>query len=245
MKIYKLSSLTLTVSVGDREEPISSISDIANVLNDNLFSRWMSKDDYAYYSEYHVVPQYDTITIDGFDSGKKSGIINFYVEGIRNERVNFFTSSIKMFLKSRNIDFGDFKNDVSNMYNVPVIRIPVSFNHSGVESTPSLNMSNNNAFFIFNKVLGMNIDLWDVDSLNPIDLKNRIEYFEGEHNLPEGDLKDPLIEEGLDILEDRDFLSGKSALSNYDENKVREQLSKIKSICEWAIKNGYKDLVIS
>ena len=50
-----------------------------------------------------------------------------------------------------------------------------------------INMANNNAHFIFNKILGYNRDLWDNNSFNPIELKKRIEYYEGETKLPEGD----------------------------------------------------------
>ncbi len=252
MKIYRMASLSFYVKGRDIEQELDTIYNVAVALNAQLHNEWWQKYDHAYYLEMHTVPPSETITIDGFDVDATSGTINFYVEGIKDEQRSYYLNKIKWFLKSENIKYGELKLEQSRMYDVPVVRIPISINqneHEASDKLPQLNISNNNAFFIFNKVLKFDVDLWEEYEFNAKDMKRRIEYFEGEEQLPEGPMSGNEMMSMDDLFsgdqKSQDMLSGRAAMSNYDEQKVREVLSRIKAFCEWAIENGYDTIYVA
>lgn len=250
-KLVKKASLTLYVSGYQRDASFDSVYNLSNKLNSILFYQWMDKRDKAYFSEFHTVPSSDTITIDGFDVDSPTGTINFYIDGIRPYRVESITEEIKKYLSQNNIKFGNFVTNQSNMYDVPVIRIPITENKTGESSRvadrpPEINMANNNGFFIFNTILKFDRDLWEDGVFDANDLKRRIEYFEGESKLEEGQYagQGAIVGSPSEVFNE-EFLSGKNALSTYDETKVRDVLTNIKTLCEWAINHGYKEVYIA
>jgi hypothetical protein len=78
---------------------------------------------------------------------------------------------------------------------------------------------------------------------NVNELKKRIEYFEGEKTLPEGEFAGQgAIMLNPSDLQDASFVSGKGGMSTYDQEKVRSQLSRIKELCNWAIQHGFTEV---
>lgn len=247
MRIYKIATLTLNVANFEREN-LNSIYEVSYHMN-NLFFQELMRDkfDYNYFSEFHKVPAHDTITIDGTETDALKGTLNFYVEGIPPDKLSRYVNFVVNKLKLNDIEVGELKKEQSRMWDVPVVRIPVDIPESKSQiRPPEITLSNNNAFFIFNNILKMDKDLWKEGNFNASDLKRRIEYFEGEKELEEGQFAgDPFISVNNESLSDTDFLSGKSAISNYDESKIRNVLNQIKVFCDWAIKNGYETIYVS
>ena len=164
--------------------------------------------------------------------------------------IHIFKENIyKEYLNENNIIYGDFVKDKSNLYGIDVIRIPIiKNNNSKKDFPPEINLSNNNAFFIFRDVLKIDMDLWEDGVFNARDLIRRIKYFEGETSLPEGDYAGQnaiVLNPEDNSLEDADFLSGRKAISNYDEAKVRLVLDRIKEFCNWAINNDYETIYLA
>ena len=253
MKIYRLTSLRKMSTVNfyvkglEINKTLDSVYNISVKLNSLLHGRWMDANDRAYFSEFNNVPKSDTITIDGYDVDSPTGTINFYIEGIKPERVDIYLQKISMYFDTNGIKYGEFRREQSRMYDVPVIRIPIIGNQVGKDALkddrpPEINLSNNNAIFIFRDVLGFDNDSWENNLLNAQDLKNRIEYFEGETNLPEGSHAgqgaiNMSLEEALGSLQ--------TGMSSYDETKVREVLGRIKAFCDWVMKHGYNEIYIA
>lgn len=245
-KLNKLSSLTLYISE-HKQTGLNTIYEVSCALTTLLFNS-MDKFDKNYHTEFRKVPEYDTITIDGFKTDASSGVLNFYIEGINPASLDKYIGIILEYLKSKRIKVGQLKKNQSQMWDVPVVRIPIEISKDQMEMRPpEINMSNNNAFFIFNNVLKVNKNLWEEGNFSAKDLKRRIEYFEGETRLPEGEYAgQPYIK--MDFNEafgDPSALSGEKAMSNYDEEKVRAVLGRMKEFCDWAITNGYDDIYLA
>lgn len=136
-----------------------------------------------------------------------------------------------------------------------VIRLNITKNNNKRDVfPPEVNMANDNAFYIFNTILQYDKDLWEGVSLNAVELKKRCQYFLGETEFKKSNpdkidiarekVKDAFNGRGGDLNERADLLSGKHALSTYQDDKVRSQLDRIIKLCDWAIKNGYNQLGI-
>jgi len=240
----KTASMTMTVSGYNRDESFDNIHSISWELNHLLFNKWMDKNEINFWHEYHVVPGMDTITIDGTDPDPATGTINFYVEGIKPDILQRILDNISDFLKQNGAKVGQMVREQSNMYNVPVIRIPIEENKKAdvEDKPPYVQMSNGNAFFIFKTVLGFQQDLWQDGGFDAKQLRDRINYYEGETKLPEGSAQNINIDP--QSLGDEEFLSGRSAASSYNETMVRERLAQIKELCDWALSHGYTKLFI-
>jgi len=256
MNWYKKSKLNKQTSLSfNVEEPQGTFRTLFNItseLNRLLWNMWTDKLDHGYYKEFGTVPGSETITIDGTDVDSPTGTINFYVDGINPEKVSLFLNNILNFLQQNRIQTGEIYKDTSKMYSVPVIRIPVISNpYTTKDFPPEITLANNNAFFLFNNILKYNKDLWEDNVFDPIELKKRIEYFEGETQLEEGAFDDTkfyngkTLEEYLNSDELKEFLSGRKAISNYNENEVRNKLKIIKDYCVWAINHGYKTIFLA
>ena len=249
-KLNKIASLTLHVSDYNRDTSFDNIHNLSWKLKHELWYTWMDKNDQNYASEFCISPPIqDILTMDGFNVDSPTGTINFYIEGIQPTKLQPFINNIINFLKDNNVKVGNIKEEQSRMFKSKVIRIPILSNPKAEkieDRAPEVNMSNNNAFFIFNTILGYKRDLWDDGAFDPKELKTRIEYYEGETHLQEGNYAgQPYIEVSPQDALNEDMLSGKNAISNYDENKVRTQLNLIKEVCNWAITHGYKQLYAS
>lgn len=267
-KINKKASLTLYIKDFNFQDDFSNILSLSQKLSNLLFDVWMDNEDKGYFREFNVsVPSSYTITIDGSsDAFDTTGIINFYTSGINPSKVQPTITKILEFLSQNNIKVGTVKEEKSKMFDSQVIRIPILSNPKGEEELkrdkpPEIQMANNNAFFIFNTILKYNRDLWEDSHFDANELLQRIKYFEGEEKLQEGQYagQSAIItkmpsnqEQEADIDQWKkeepsfgDMLSGKNAISNYDEQTVRSKLDGLKKVCEWAIKNGYKELYVA
>jgi len=205
----------------------------------------MDKFDNAYWSEMHEVPKDSIITMDGTNTESKTGIINFYTEGIKPERLNFFLGKIFEFLFENGIHYGHINQNESKMFKVPVIRIPILNSLTPKNRPPQLNMANDNAAFIFKTILKYDIDMWTHDGFDPQELKKRIEYFQGETQFNTGEhAGKPFVKIDFNELKDMN-LSGEPTRSTYDEYDIRQKLNTLKQICDWAINNNSNKIYLA
>jgi hypothetical protein len=256
MRIYKISKLekkaTLSFYVsGYTEDMMGTLFGIGYQLNSKLYE-WMDNREISYLKEFGVlVPRSETITMDGVSGmDDPTGTINFYVDGIKEETYIRILGLIKKYLRENGIEIGKVRKERSYMFDSEVLRIPIIKNQSfEADRPPEISLANNNMFFIFRDVLGIDKDLWKDNTFDAKELLDRINYFEGETRLPEGaHAGKPFIKmspKDLTNPENLDFLSGRQGASNYDESKVREILSMIKELCQWALDHGYKTLYLS
>lgn len=260
----RVSSLSLYID-GYKNDNASfrDILSISYVLSNYLFTKLMNKNDVNYYRE-HRMGGVEAVTNDGEDYDKQVGVINFYTDGIVPNKIDFFVNEMVKYLQSNGCRVGGVRKERSRMYESDVVRIPILENERGVkwvteDKAPEINLANLNAFFLFNKVLGYNKDLWSDSYFDIGELSKRVRYYLGDKKLPEGDYAgQPYIsvDKGLDIFngkvegeewkgDDVKFLagySGSEGVSNYDEGRVREKLMEIGELCDWAAERGYKSL---
>lgn len=253
-KLNKIASLSLNIEGYGRDYTFDDINYIGYTLNRKLFESWMDKLDNNYFTEFTTsVPGDMVVTADGLNVGDKTGVINFYTEAIQKHKIPVFVGKIVDFLSSNGVKVGKISYEKSGMFNSDVVRIPVLDNPKAEQiqdKPPEINMANDNAFFIFNNILKYNRDLWKDNLFDIRELKKRVEYYEGEKVLEEGELANEPIKairpESLhEFFSDYDSLSGSKARSRYDQNDVRDALRRIRELCDWAISKGYKNIYLS
>lgn len=254
-KVIKLSSISLYIKGYERDDRFNNLLNLSYYLNGEIWSKYLGDNlSRNYFREFPSVSADMVITPDGDDYSKVVGIINFYIGGIIPSKVKPILYMIIGYLESNEVKVGKVVEEKSNMYEGNVIRIPVIENSKGVkglgsDSPPDINMSNGNAFFIFNKVLGYNRDLWDDGVFGVSELKRRIGYYRGEDRLPEGGENQEaklMDSEGLEeFLGNVDDLSGRSGKSSYSEEDIRRRLGEIEGVCDWAIMNGYGEIYLA
>lgn len=259
-KLNKIASLTFSIPELITQQKLHNIHAIGYFLNLKLFENLRNNEqDNNYYLEHHIVDYINTVTMDGYDVDSPTGVINFYIEGINPKRLNIYINILINELKKHNITVGNLKKEISNMFSVPVVRIPIIKNeHSSIRPPINISLANENAFFIFNKILKYNRDLLENPLFNAEELKKRIEYYLGEEVFQEAPFAgQPYIQlfkdkdtnelnenELKDMFTNFDF-SGRNALSNYTQQQTRHTLETIKRFCEWAINNGFKQILLS
>ena len=250
-KMEKIASMSVMVSRYTRDDTCDNLLNMTARLTYLLFTKWMDKRDNAYFKEFFSIPSNEIIAPDGEGYDKPAGTINFYTEAIQKEKVKLFTDHIVSFLRGYGMQVNPPTSDMSRMYKSPVVRIPITENAKGLrvqqkleDIPPEANLANGNAYFIFRDVLQIP-DFEEGFVVKAQDLKTRIEYFENETKLQEGEYagQNGVIMD-MTAFSDPDILSGKKAMSTYDEQRVRERLMQIKQIADWAINHGYEELVI-
>lgn len=264
-KIFKKASITLYVVDADKNaDQFANIHDIgwqACIYAYNEIAK--DKNDLAYFKEHNSVDEDSFVTMDGFGVNNTKGIINFYTSGIKEDRKQYYVNKILQFLDHNYIEASLVKlNDRSNMFNSTVARIKVAKRRhpSKTSKSPDINSSNENAFFIFNNVLGYNVDLWEFPEFDPKELKRRCIYYLDEKTYKGTKEKYQITQIGkdpnLDKFQDsyqkpqsnQEFfesdLSGRSANTSYTDEMVKDLLYRIIALCNWAIENKHDKLSV-
>ena len=204
----------------------------------------------------------DLLTIDGLDMDASSGVLNLYYSGYTQHTLQQIISAVKSELEKLKVNYGEFKQEKSNMYNYQVIRIPILQISQTYTGAPELNMSNRNAYHIFKNVLQFEADdeSGSSFSFSADELKDRVEsilkhdpeWIE-KHKINRLDSDWPDEERGesedfenphqIDIGGPNDGVRIiRMGLSSDD---IRYRLYKIWDIADWAIKHNKDKLYVA
>jgi hypothetical protein len=243
---YKKSKLnkkaTMDVRVSDFDYPVSkkTISDIGNYLQNYIlyktdFYNQLTDFEKAYWKK-NKVPEF--ITMDGFDVDAETGTINIYLVGLPERTYSVIYDYLIKLLTKEGFKFEATENlEDSKMFKSKVMRIKVLDNpyaNQIEDKPPELNMANENAKLIFEKVLKYNLS----DSFLEIpvfDIVNRI---------------NKITEEKIEENErpwSRNWGPGKVEMISgglYSED-IKERLNRIKQIAQWALDHGYKRIYVA
>ena len=183
----------------------------------------------------------DFFTPDGGHEFKSTGVINFYTLGFKPETVKTILAGVKYFASESemNIVIGSISEpEQSNIYPTsPVIRIAVTQNNNldNFQKVPEVQLSDLSSNLIYGRLLALP-DFKEGYTIAAIDLLNSI----------------TLVEEK--DKQDEEFLYRYSRPTSVDANMttggitpeyLRRTLGRLKKLCNYAIDNDLKDIVIN
>ena len=240
MNWYKKSQLmknaSMNVMIPDYKYPRKkdTVLDIAYLLMDYLepFFNKLTGFELEYWKKNRIP---DFITSDGDDYDKETGTINVYLKGLPERTYPILNNIISKALTKEGFQFTPPIIENSNMYESKVMRIKITNNPYSNQNNqpPELNLANDNAILIFQKILGY--DLSESYAEFPIfDLMHKINKLTNEK-----------IEEN-ERPWSRDWGKGKAELitGEYNLEQIQRTINKIKEIANWALQHGYKRLSI-
>lgn len=202
----------------------------------------------------------NTLTPDGGSEFEPKGIMNLYLRGAGPDKVKALVdAAVEVLNNLPGVKASSIKVDNGKDGLPRVARIAVSTEGLGEsQRPPHLQMANDNAFFIFQKILGYTQDLWDKGIFDASELKKRAAYYIRESSFPEtptyqlnehhqkiqdafsGASEDEGFESGVG-----DMLSGRNAISTYDRNDIIRRLDDIIKFCNWALERGYTTVYLA
>jgi len=163
----------------------------------------------------------------------KSGVLNFYTNGIPKGKIDNFLEAIKYYLDEAKIKYGSLVSDTSQLYGTQVIRITIlqSFvKHK--DQPPELNLSNANARLVFGDLLGYE----DLDSLYDVPARDVIVRIDS--YLKEFDIQRVTREPNVERSE-----GGATFIdAGYSEEQIKMRLDQIRKIAHWAIDHDHENL---
>lgn len=166
--------------------------------------------------------------IDGYNTEAKEGILNFYPQGMPDQAIPKILKAIKYYLGEFGATFGEFKEDLSNLFRgEKVYRIPVRIQRQNTNKPPQINMANKVARIIFNQILNYPSDTHTIqvnDLLFKLSMAN-------DFNIKQA-TKEPIQQTGkVKVLE-----------GEIDEERIRRHLQGLHELSQWAIQNHYDTL---
>ena len=183
----------------------------------------------------------DFFTPDGGHEFKSTGVINFYTLGFKPETVKTILAGVKYFASESEMNsvIGSISEpEQSNIYPTsPVIRIVIKQNNNldNFQNVPEVQLSDLSSNLIYGRLLALP-DFKEGYTIAAIDLLNSI----------------TLVEEK--DKQDEEFLYRYSRPTSVDANMttggitpeyLRRTLGRLKKLCNYAIDNDIKDIVIN
>ena len=240
---YKeLLNESMTVTVADKDYEQQDLQDLLGISQlymrkviDPIFFN-LSKEDQLYFRENRKAM--DFFTPDGGDEFKATGVINFYTTGFKPETVEKMLKGVKYYASEMNIVLGNIsKPEQSRIYPTSqVIRISVIKNNNldNFEKIPEVQLSYDNAILIFGRLLALP-DFEEGYTIAAIDLLKLIEKVE---------VKDKQDGEFLYRYSRPTSVDGNMTTGGITPEYLRRKLSELKQLCDYAIDNDIKDIVI-
>jgi len=240
---YKeLLNESMTATVADKDYEQQDLQDLLGISQlymrkviDPIFFN-LSKEDQLYFRENRKAM--DFFTPDGGDEFKATGVINFYTTGFKPETVKKMLNGVKYYASEMNIVLGNIsKPEQSRIYPTSqVIRISVIKNNNldNFEKIPEVQLSYDNAILIFGRLLALP-DFEEGYRVSAIDLLKLIEKVE---------VKDKQDGEFLYRYSRPTSVDGNMTTGGITPEYLRRKLSELKQLCDYAIDNDIKDIVI-
>ena len=178
------------------------------------------------------------ITPDGFNAFETTGTINVYLAGLPEKLYPILKDYLSKILTKEGINFNIKETlDDSGMFGSKVMRINIVDNpnaHQIKDTPPELNMANENARLVLEKILGYDLSNYSIE----------IPAFELIYKI------DGITNEVLEQKErgwSRDWGQGQVQMisGGYYADQIRRTLNIMKEIAEWAISHGYKRVIVA
>ena len=183
----------------------------------------------------------DFFTPDGGDEFKSTGVINFYTLGFKPETVKKILAGVKYFASESemNIVIGSISEpEQSNIYSTsPVIRIVIKQNNNldNFQKVPEVQLSDLSSNLIYGRLLALP-DFKEGYTIAAMDLLNSITSVEK---------KDKQDEEFLYRYSRPTSVDANMTTGGITPEYLRRTLGRLKELCNYAIYNNIKDIVIN
>lgn len=183
----------------------------------------------------------DFFTPDGGDEFKSTGVINFYTLGFKPETVKKILAGVKYFASESemNIVIGSISEpEQSNIYSTsPVIRIVIKQNNNldNFQKVPEVQLSDLSSNLIYGRLLALP-DFKEGYTIAAMDLLNSITSVEK---------KDKQDEEFLYRYSSPTSVDANMTTGGITPEYLRRTLGRLKELCNYAIYNNIKDIVIN
>jgi hypothetical protein len=227
-------SMTVSIQDHDHHNDIKNLDDLANFLKRKVYyplENKLSPEELENIrnggSTSHMI-----ITPDGGYYNGENNIINFYSHGLE-KYYNTIMNGIKYYLDELKIKYGPFKIDTSGMFQNQVTRIPIINFKPSDNAAPMINLSNANAYLIFNNLLGFHPDDGGF-TIPAVDLLRKIEEIE----------KDQIDLHARDPYSTKTQNGPTFHHMGLDSAAITQRLNIIKNIAQWAIQNHYDTISV-
>lgn len=183
----------------------------------------------------------DFFTPDGGHEFKSTGVINFYTLGFKPETVKKILAGVKYFASESemNIVIGSISEpEQSNIYSTsPVIRIVIKQNNNldNFQKVPEVQLSDLSSNLIYGRLLALP-DFKEGYTIAAMDLLNSITSVEK---------KDKQDEEFLYRYSRPTSVDANMTTGGITPEYLRRTLGRLKELCNYAIDNDIKDIVIN
>ena len=183
----------------------------------------------------------DFFTPDGGHEFKSTGVINFYTLGFNPETVKKILDGVKYFASESemNIVIGSISEpEQSNIYSTsPVIRIVIKQNNNldNFQKVPEVQLSDLSSNLIYGRLLALP-DFKEGYTIAAMDLLNSITSVEK---------KDKQDEEFLYRYSRPTSVDANMTTGGITPEYLRRTLGRLKELCNYAIDNDIKDIVIN
>ena len=188
----------------------------------------------------------DFFTPDGGDEFKSTGVINFYTLGFKPETVKKILAGVKYFASEMKIVIDSISEpQQSNIYSTsPVIRIVIKQNNNVIkqnnnldnfQNVPEVQLSDLSSNLIYGRLLALP-DFEEGYTIAAIDLLNSITSVEK---------KDKQDEEFLYRYSSPTSVDANMTTGGITPEYLRRTLGRLKELCNYAIDNNIKDIVIN
>jgi hypothetical protein len=172
---------------------------------------------------------------DGNDYDKYTGTINFYSHNWPRQALKPTLVAIQQYFKDNDIEYGDFKSDISRMTKKEVIRIPIINSKNDYEKAPELNMANGNAYKLFSDIL--RIPEYGDDGLS-------ISIKELEFRLNELGDNQKELNQNLNSFTSPAHSEENHYFAGTNMGQLGRYIVKLKEIIEWAKSKGYTQISV-
>ena len=234
-------SMTATVSGKDYDQ--EDLQDLLGICQlymrkviDPIFFK-LSQQDQKYFRDNRKAM--DFFTPDGGDEFKSTGVINFYTLGFKPETVKKILDGVKYFASDMNIVIGSISEpEQSKIYSTsPVIRIVITQNNNldNFERVPEVQLSELSSKLIYGRLLALP-DFEEGYTIAAIDLLKAIESVEK---------KDQHDDEFLYRYSNPTSVDANMITGGITPEYLRRTLGRLKELCNYAIDNDIKDIVIN
>ena len=233
-------SMTATVAGNEDPDNLQDLLGISHaymrkVINPIFFK--LSQEDQLYFRENRKAM--DFFTPDGGDEFNATGVINFYTTGFNSDTVDKILKGVKYYASELNIVLGNIsKPEQSKIYpSSQVIRISVIKNNN-FEKIPEVQLSHASARLIFGRVLQLP-DFEEGYRVSAIDLLTAIKNIETKDNQDDEFLYRYSRPSSVDSDGGATMIDG-----GIDPKYIRNVLRRLDELCNYAIANDIKDIVI-
>jgi len=228
-----IESKDIRVKDASYENPMATLADLSWYLNSSLdsFYKSFTPSQRQYFAKNRT---YEVIAADGDGHLNNSGIINVYLNSIPPELRGKLKEAVLYFLKDAGVEHGIPYVNKSNLYeDVETLRVPIKSMPQPKNNPPELNMANDNAYYIFNTLLGIPFEYIGLE-VSARELLMKINMYNSEL----ADMDARLATAGA-----RD--GGLNFVSfGLSGDQIRDRLEKISAIAKWAIDNNYDTIQV-